>query len=107
MKTIQQHKDEWFKVNQPFGKKLGYPDCCIKEFCNQPPAVMARMKEPSKDDKRRYKAGFMNGEFTGFIPCSSHAREINMGKITLESLIKDRSPDYPPFPHTPENPGLE
>src|SRR5574343_250349 len=29
---IEKIKREWFEENQPLGKLLGYPDCCIKEF---------------------------------------------------------------------------
>lgn len=98
-KTMQEHKDAWFEENAPFGKELGYPDCCIKEFCDQPPALLRRMKEPTKDDKRRYKAGCINGEFTGFIPCAFHAKQITMGKITLQSLIQNRSEKFGQFPN--------
>jgi hypothetical protein len=98
-KTMQEHKDAWFEENAPFGKELGYPECCIKEFCDQPPALLKRNKTPSKDDKRRYKAGCINGNFTGFIPCAFHAKEITMGKITLQSLIQNRNKDFNPFPN--------
>jgi hypothetical protein len=98
MATIEEHKKTWFEENAPFGKDLGYPDCCIKEFCNQPPVVL-RNSKPTKDDQRRYRAGCIDGNFTGFIPCAAHAREIVMGKITLLSLIKDRNISYPPFPN--------
>ena len=98
-KTMQEHKDAWFEENAPFGKELGYPECCIKEFCDQPPALLKRNKVPSKDDKRRYKAGCINGNFTGFVPCAFHAKEITMGKITLQSLIQNRNKDFNPFPN--------
>lgn len=96
--NLEKHIKDWTEENAPFGKKLGYPDCCIKEFCNQPP-VLLKYSKPSKDDKRRYKAGCIDGQFTGFIPCAFHAKEITMGKITLQSLIKDRSEDFRPFPN--------
>lgn len=99
MKTDQQLKDEWFAENAPLGKKLGYPDCCIKAFCDQPPVILKRSAgNPSKDDKRRYKAGCINGVFTGFVPCADHAKQITMGKITLESLITNRDKEFAPFP---------
>ncbi len=101
MKTIKEEQEEWFKINAPYGKELGYPDCCIKEFCDQPPALLKKMKEPTKDDKRRYKAGCVDGQFTGFIPCAFHAKEIVMGRITLASLITNRNKDFPYFPITP------
>ncbi len=50
MKTLKEEQQEWFAENAPYGKELGYPDCCIKEFCNQPPALLNKMKYPSKDD---------------------------------------------------------
>ncbi len=99
-KTMQEHKDAWFKENAPLGKELGYPDCCIKEFCDQPPALLKKnLGKATKDDKRRYKAGCIDGVFTGFIPCKVHARDIVMGKIKLENLINNRSNDFPNFPN--------
>ena len=96
--NLQKLKDATFTENAPFGKELGYPDCCIKEFCDQPPALLRSMKGPTKDDKRRYKAGCINGQFTGFIPCAFYAKEIMMGKITLQSLIQNRNKDFSQFP---------
>lgn len=98
MKNLQKHIDEWTAENEPLGKKLGYPDCCIKEFCAQPPVLLKHIK-PSKDDKRRYNAAHINGQFTGFIPCAFHAKQITTGKITLQSLINGRSSEFPPFPN--------
>lgn len=62
----------WTAENEPIGKDLGYPDCCIKEFCNQPPKLMKG--KPTKDDIRRFKAAHINGEYTGFVPCKAHAK---------------------------------
>lgn len=98
IQNLKKHQDAWFAENAPFGKELGYPDCCIKEFCDQPPALLKHSKGPTKDDKRRYRAGCINGVFTGFIPCAYHAKEITTGKIKIESLIKNRNPKFPPFP---------
>lgn len=98
MKSLKEQQEEWFKINAPFGKELGYPECCIKEFCDQPPALLHK-RSPTKDDKRRYKAGCIDGQFTGFVPCAFHAREITMGKIALVSLIKNRSSNFLPFPN--------
>lgn len=97
MNTLKEQQKAWHEENAPFGRALGYPECCIKEFCDQPPALLKKSK-PTKDDIRRYKAGCLDGQFTGFIPCAFHAREITMGKITLESLISNRSNEFPPFP---------
>jgi hypothetical protein len=88
----------WTHENAPLGRALGYPECCIREFCNQPPSML-KNGTPSKDDKRRYKASLMNGEYTGFVPCSKHAAEIVAGKITLESLITNRDAKFPIFPN--------
>lgn len=98
IQNLKKHIEDWTEENAPFGKELGYPDCCIREFCQQPPVLLKHSK-PSKDDQRRYKAGCINGEFTGFIPCAFHAKEITMGKITLQSLIQNRKSDFPPFPN--------
>jgi len=99
MKNLKEHQEKWFEENAPFGRELGYPECCIKEFCDQPPALLNQMKSPSKIDLRRYKAGCINGVFSGFIPCAFHAKEITMGRITLESLIKNRNREFPHFPN--------
>ena len=96
--NLQKLKDDWFSENAPFGKQLGYPDCCIKEFCDQPPALLNNSK-PTKEDQRRFKAAHLNGKFTGFIPCKEHAKQIITGKITLMSLIKNRSSEFGIFPN--------
>ena len=77
---------KWTEENEPIGKALGYPDCCIREFCQQPPQLLEG-KKPTKDDIRRLKASYINGKFTGFIPCKEHAKQILQGKITLASLV--------------------
>lgn len=97
MDNLKQQQEEWFELNAPTGRLLGYPECCIKEFCNQPPEFLRRF-QPTKDDIKRYQAAHVNGKFTGFFPCINHARQILAGKITLASLIKDREVELPPFP---------
>ena len=99
IKNLEQHIKQWTNENAPLGHDLGYPDCCIKEFCNQPPVLLKHSK-PSKDDQKRYKAGCINGNFTGFIPCKEHAKKIAMGKLKLEDLIDvaRRDPFLPAFP---------
>ncbi len=96
IQNLKQHQQEWYEENAPLGRELGYPECCIKAFCDLPPAFL-KHTTPSKDDKRRYKAGSINGVFSGFIPCAFHAKEITMGKITLLSLINNRNEKFPPF----------
>lgn len=76
---IKRLQDKWYEENAPFGKELGYPECCIKEFCLQPPEVL-KYSKPTKDDITRYKAGCIDGQFTGFIPCVEHAKQIMNGK---------------------------
>lgn len=95
MKTLEEEQKEWFDTNAPYGKELGYPDCCIKAFCDQPPSSL---KIATKNDKLRYEAACVNGKFKGFIPCLAHAKQINAGEITLDSLIKNRNPEFKPFP---------
>lgn len=97
MNIIQKHQQDWYNENAPFGKELGYPECCINEFCSQPPILLKNSK-PTQIDKDRYKAGCINGNFTGFIPCMKHAKEILNGKITLASLIQNRNPAFSAFP---------
>jgi len=95
--NIESEKKIWKEQNEPLGIKLGYPPCCIKEFCELTPGMMMKMK-PSKIDRRKLKAATLNGNFTGFIPCADHAKQITMGKITLESLISNRDNSFLPFP---------
>jgi hypothetical protein len=106
MENIEELKRDWFEENAPLGTKLGYPVCCILEFCDQPPAIL-KQAGATKDDLRRFEAAQINGKYTGFIPCKFHAKEILAGRITLASLIKDRSNEFPPFPdyasYTPES----
>lgn len=97
IENLEQHQKEWYDENAPFGRQLGYPECCIKAFCDDPP-ILLRQRKITEDDRRRYKAGCINGVFTGFIPCAHHAYEIVTGQILLASLIKDRNPEFPPFP---------
>jgi hypothetical protein len=97
MKNLKALQENWYRINQPTGKALGYPDCCIKEFCDQPPELL-KVLTPTDNDKRRFIAGCIDGVFTGFIPCNYHAKQIISGNITLNSLIKDRDILLPPFP---------
>lgn len=85
----------WTEENAPLGKELGYPACCVEAFCNQPPELLRG--KPSKEDKLRYEASHISGEYTGFIPCAKHAKQIKSGEIELGDLIQDRT--HPsPFP---------
>lgn len=88
----------WTEQNAPIGRELGYPECCIKAFCDLPPVLLQKMK-PTKEDKVRFRAAHVNGKFSGFIPCIEHAKQIMTGQITLVSLIKNRSAQFPTFPN--------
>jgi len=66
-------QERWFRLNEPTGIALGYPDCCIRAFGDNAPELMENT-EPTKDDRQRFRAGCINNEFTGFIPCHNHAK---------------------------------
>lgn len=93
----RREKRNWKIENEELGLKLGYPACCVKEFCEQPPELI-KAKRKNISDEIRYKASFLNGEYTGFIPCYHHAREIVSDEITLQSLIKNRDSRFSEFP---------
>lgn len=76
------------------GKLLGYPNCCIKEFCIDPPIL----KLENKNHFKRIEASRIKGESTGFIPCIYHAKKIIAKKIIIEALIKNRNKKIPQFP---------
>ncbi len=90
-------EQQWIKENEPIGKYLGYPECCIKEFCDQPPHKL-KDKEPTGRDKLRLQRSYINRVYTGFIPCYRHAREIQGGITKLTELIKNRR-ELLPFPY--------
>jgi len=77
------------------GRELGYPECCIKEFCDLPPELMTG--NPPRKVKQCFRAAHIEGKYTGFIPCNIHAKQILNGEIQLTDLIKDRV-IYPDFP---------
>ena len=97
--NIQEIIEKWTAENKPIGEMLGYPDCCISAFCNQPPQLMNG--KPTEIDKLRYQSACINGKFTGFIPCENHAKLIIEGKISLNSLIDlgERDLFLPEFPN--------
>lgn len=90
-------KKRWYKINAPLGRDLGYPECCLKEFGDCAPELMTG--EPTRGDKRRFRAGHIDKIFTGFFPCNHHAKAILNNEITLGSLIKNRNVKFAPFPH--------
>lgn len=97
MEYIEKKIREWHEINVPVGRKFGYPECCIKEFCEQPPEML-KNRQPTMEDQVRLNAAYMDGNYTGFIPCYAHAKEIKYGKLTLDSLITNRDKDLFPFP---------
>lgn len=98
MNTFDKEKKSWLAENQPLGKRLGYPDCCIQAFCDQPPAVLEKYGVDD-NDRLRLQMGTLGGKFSGFVPCLAHAKQIAEGKITLSSLIQEnRDPQLPSFP---------
>lgn len=89
---------DWTSQNTPLGEILGYPKCCIHAFNQQPPIVL-KLYGVNGVDRMRLAASRIDGKYTGFIPCASHAIDILQGKITLASLIENRDPLLPPFPN--------
>jgi hypothetical protein len=59
------------------GVYFGYPSCCIQWF------VENHSEKLTLCQKMTHR-GF------GFIPCPKCSRELLLGKITYESLLKDR-----------------
>ena len=91
-------QSEWKKENEPFGQALGYPQCCIDEFCLQSPRFLKANKAQPKDFVR-YQAAHLNGKYTGFLPCYKHAVQVLNGSIKLQDLIQPtRKPEFFPFP---------
>jgi hypothetical protein len=88
----------WTEENTPLGRQLGYPECCIKAFCDRPPEMLNKSKA-TWEDFLRYKAGCIDGVFTGFIPCPMCAKHVLEGKKKLHELIKSRDPKLPAFPN--------
>lgn len=89
----------WREENYPIGKRFGYPDCCIEEFCQLTPEEM-REKKPNKEDVMRFEAAHLGGRWTGFIPCKKHAKQIMDGETRLADLInyKERDSSFGAFP---------
>lgn len=89
--------DAWTRENEEFGLSLGYPKCCVAEFCNNPPELMSELDK--KEIEFRYNASFINGVYSGLIPCKEHARMIHNNEIKITDLIKNRNADLPDFPN--------
>ena len=70
------------------GKRLGYPECCIKEF-------VARCNSFKFTTKR---IPYRVSKNTGFVPCSYCSWKILTKQCTLEDLIQNRKVKTP-FPN--------
>lgn len=90
---------DWYKENYELGIELGYPKCCVHEFCKDNPDALEILSPKELEiDQIRLKAANIDGEYTGFIPCAYHANEIVNGRTKLTDLITDRNPILPEFP---------
>lgn len=87
---------EYIETSIDSGNKYGYPKCCIDAFVAKTPSQM-KASGATQSDRMRYEAAHINGEYTGFIPCTMHAIEIKKGKITLLDLI-DKNKRLAPIP---------
>ena len=88
----------WNNENYQIGIDLGYPKCCVQSFCLYPPSLLNNeLFNTSKQHGLRFKAGHINGKFTGFISCTKCAKKVLNGKIPLIGLIKNRKPQYGQF----------
>lgn len=85
------------KLITELGVALGYPSCCVREFCDVTKR-QSQGKSPKRSDKLRLRAAYVDDVFTGFVPCKSHAQQILKGKISLGDLINDRSSEFSAFP---------
>jgi hypothetical protein len=61
------------------GRYYGYPECCIREFCNRGTQELSEAVQKATDSIG-----------CGFVPCEHHAAEINAGRATLESILVNR-----------------
>lgn len=61
-----------------YGVYYGYPKCCIRSFHKM---LNNKLLASDLSEVRRKAAK------NGFIPCLSHAKEIEAGKIKIEELI--------------------
>lgn len=89
----------WIAESIESGNNYGYPQCCIDEFVACPPSKIEKLKVQDSD-RLRVKMSFVNGFYTGFIPCYKHAMMIKKGEVTLEGLVDlKKRKTIVPFPH--------
>lgn len=90
---------KWREINEPIGQRLGYPKCCVDEFCLAAPEILNNpLSRLTVIDHIRFDAAHVDGVYTGFIPCAEHARLVLLGKVKLADLIENRDINEPPFP---------
>ena len=77
----------WIK----YGKRFGYPECCIEAFIER----NTNVSEPILPNRVQRRVG----KGTGFIPCSYCCWKVVSGKCKLEDLITDRK-ERRTFPET-------
>lgn len=88
----------WHKENYQLGIDLGYPKCCVKQFCAESPDIInSNLYYMDIQDNLRFKAAQVNGVFTGFVPCYKCAEKVLSGKVKLHELIKNRKITYGNF----------
>lgn len=83
---MTQEDKEFIESSVKSGKAYGFPNCCIKEFCKKTPRMM-KASGLTNDDKLRFKAAIVDGNFSGFVPCIEHAKQILSGAIKIHDLI--------------------
>jgi hypothetical protein len=65
----------------------GYPKCCIKQFYDDLDIGLIFINRKDR----------LNASKNGFVPCTSHAKLINIKKIKIESLVKKTRKCVLPF----------
>lgn len=86
IKLIQMSGDcVWTK----YGKRLGYPECCIKDFV---------LRGSSSEFIPTKRIPYRVSKNTGFVPCSYCSWKILTKQCTLEDLIQNRKVKTP-FPN--------
>jgi hypothetical protein len=90
--------EQWDNENRALGESLGYPQCCIDQFCSEPPRYYKNKIAADVIMQMRYQASHVDGKYTGFIPCTKHAHLILAGDIRIEDLITNRDSELPAFP---------
>ncbi len=100
--SLKKHRKRWHDENFNFGIELGYPKCCVDAFCYDCPEALQifnNIPEFKKDIELRYNAALIDGVYSGFIPCTNHAKQILNNEIKLHELIKNRFLLFNEFPN--------